>query len=76
MIRSSRIDVIFPDGRTYESCIVRSELDGTPISKYAVITNNAIYVTENPHPKTLAIAVDLETIVSVGLVSQYHDREL
>jgi hypothetical protein len=55
---------------------VRSELDGTPISKYAVITNNAIYVTENPHPKTLAIAVDLETIVSVGLVSQYHDREL
>ncbi|CAG0919963.1 unnamed protein product, partial [Notodromas monacha] len=56
--------------RTYESCVIKDSDDGgNPVSKYVIVTNSGIFTTDNPHPKSLVLTVDLTAIVSVDLVS-------
>ncbi|CAG0887975.1 unnamed protein product, partial [Cyprideis torosa] len=56
--------------RSYESCIVRSLTENLSL-KFAVITEQALLLTENP-PKALSEAFLLKDVTDVTFVSTYH----
>lgn len=53
--------------RAYEACIVCSSKENKAF-KFVVLSDECLYLTENP-PKTISIAVNLEDIFGIELVS-------
>ena len=53
--------------RVYEACIVCSHKEQRAF-KYVVLSDECLYLTENP-PKTISVAVKLEDLYGIELVS-------
>ncbi|RUS82665.1 hypothetical protein EGW08_009568, partial [Elysia chlorotica] len=70
-LKRSISDEAFERVRAYESCIVISEKENKAF-KYVVLTDEKIYLTENP-PKTLQEVVHFKDVISVDLVNEFPD---
>ncbi|XP_067907279.1 uncharacterized protein C12orf56 homolog [Heterodontus francisci] len=63
---------VFNKIRMYEACIVVSERKNKKAFEYVVLTDECIYLTQNP-PKTIHEAVHLKDVVAIELVDDYPD---
>ncbi|XP_043565894.1 uncharacterized protein C12orf56 homolog isoform X1 [Chiloscyllium plagiosum] len=63
---------VFNKIRMYEACIVVSERKSKKAFEYVILTDECIYLTQNP-PKTIHEAVHLNDVVAIELVDDYPD---
>ncbi|XP_041072264.1 uncharacterized protein C12orf56 homolog [Carcharodon carcharias] len=63
---------VFDKIRMYEACIVVSERKQKKAFEYVILTDESIYLTQNP-PKTIHEAVHLNDVVAIELVDDYPD---
>ncbi|XP_048404289.2 uncharacterized protein C12orf56 homolog [Stegostoma tigrinum] len=63
---------VFNKIRMYEACIVVSERKNKKAFEYVILTDECIYLTQNP-PKTIHEAVHLNDVVAIELVDDYPD---
>ncbi|XP_072341107.1 uncharacterized protein C12orf56 homolog isoform X3 [Scyliorhinus torazame] len=63
---------VFNKIRMYEACIVVSERKQKKAFEYVILTDECIYLTQNP-PKTIHEAVHLNDVVAIELVDDYPD---
>eukprot|EP00061_Rhincodon_typus_P014012 g40765.t1 len=57
---------VFNKIRMYEACIVVSERKNKKAFEYVILTDECIYLTQNP-PKTIHEAVHLNDVVAIEL---------